>query len=366
MGRRKTALVLSGGGSRGAYQCGVWQALVELGIKIDIVVGVSVGALNGSMVVDGDVIKTANLWRDIETDMVFDVEADAGLPELVTEILLNGGAGTTGLQDLIARYVDEDALRKSPVDYGLLTIEIPSMKPHYLWKEDIPEGKLHDYITASASLFPALQAHEIDGKHFIDGGYEDVMPVLMPLEKGATDIIAVYLKAAGRLKHHNLKKAPNLTLIESKWDLGSVLFFDKDHTNRIMRLGYMDAMKAYGVYDGEYYSFIKGTFGKNTMKSADAAAKVFQLDPLILYGRESLLEALAKEIDKVADIFQNEKPIESLKEAVKISNKKLLTLFIIDNMKEFGKKSIFATPSAAKILKDEVAAARFILKAGLL
>ena len=107
MGRRKTALVLSGGGSRGAYQCGVWQALVELGIKIDIVVGVSVGALNGSMVVEGDVIKTANLWRDIETDMVFDVEADAGLPELVTEILLNGGAGTSGLQDLIARYVDE-------------------------------------------------------------------------------------------------------------------------------------------------------------------------------------------------------------------------------------------------------------------
>ena len=57
---RRTALVLSGGGSRGAYQCGVWQALSELGIKIDIVVGVSVGAINGAMVVQGDVIKTAN------------------------------------------------------------------------------------------------------------------------------------------------------------------------------------------------------------------------------------------------------------------------------------------------------------------
>ena len=49
MNERKIALVLSGGGSRGAYQCGVWQALEELGIKIDIVVGVSVGAINGAV-----------------------------------------------------------------------------------------------------------------------------------------------------------------------------------------------------------------------------------------------------------------------------------------------------------------------------
>ena len=362
MRKKRTALVLSGGGSRGAYQCGVWQALDELGVKIDIVVGVSVGALNGAMVMDGDVIKTANLWRRMETDMVFDVESDAGLPEIVHEMLINHGAGTTGLQDLVAQYVDEDAVRRSPVDYGLLTIEIPSMKPHYLWEEDIPEGKLHDYITASASLFPALQAHEIDGKYFIDGGYEDVMPVLMPLEKGATDVIAVYLKAAGKLKRQNLKKAPNLTLIESKWDLGSVLLFDKDHTNRIMRLGYMDAMKTYGVYDGEYYSFIKGSFNKAETKAADAAAKVFELDPLVLYGRESLMEALHEELVRLAEIHASEKPLESLKEALNVSNRKLLTLIIIDDLKRMGKKSIFASPAAGRLLKHEVPAAKFLLK----
>ena len=46
----KTALVLSGGGSRGAYEAGVWQALNELGVEIDIVTGASVGSLNGAMV----------------------------------------------------------------------------------------------------------------------------------------------------------------------------------------------------------------------------------------------------------------------------------------------------------------------------
>ena len=47
---KKTALVLSGGGARGAYEAGVWQALTELGIKIDIITGTSVGAINAAMV----------------------------------------------------------------------------------------------------------------------------------------------------------------------------------------------------------------------------------------------------------------------------------------------------------------------------
>ena len=47
---KKTALVLSGGGARGAYETGVWQALTELGIKIDIITGTSVGAINAAMV----------------------------------------------------------------------------------------------------------------------------------------------------------------------------------------------------------------------------------------------------------------------------------------------------------------------------
>ena len=71
--QKKVALVLGGGGSRGAYEAGVWQALTELGIEIDIVTGCSVGAINAAMVVQGNVDLTAQLWREIETRMVFDV-----------------------------------------------------------------------------------------------------------------------------------------------------------------------------------------------------------------------------------------------------------------------------------------------------
>ena len=47
------AVVLSGGGAKGAYQIGVWRALRKLNIKYDIITGTSVGALNGAMMVTG-------------------------------------------------------------------------------------------------------------------------------------------------------------------------------------------------------------------------------------------------------------------------------------------------------------------------
>ena len=77
MKKRKTALVLGGGGSRGAYEIGVWQALRELGIKIDMVFGTSVGSINGALIVQDDFDVAVKLWREITTNMIFDID----LPE---------------------------------------------------------------------------------------------------------------------------------------------------------------------------------------------------------------------------------------------------------------------------------------------
>lgn len=374
MKERKTALVLSGGGSRGGYQCGVWQALEELGIDIDIVVGVSVGAINGAMVVQGDSIKTANLWREMETDMVFDVEEELTLTDVAKEMIRNQGVGSSGLQNLLHQYVDEQAIRQSPIDYGLEVVEIPSFKPHFLWKEDIPEGQLSDFITASASVFPAIHAHEIDGKMYADGGYEDVCPAFMALEKGATDVIAVYLSALGRYRPDRLEKVPNLTMIKSKWDLGDVLSFDKLRSKRLIRLGYLDTMKTFGIFDGEYYTFVKDAFDKRTLKRADMAAKVFELDPLILYRRETFFQKLKDAVEEARhdmevlvelDLSSMDLTIAKLGALLKKVNKKTASVFIADHIREKGDESIFLKKYTGKILKEEVSAAKFLIAAEL-
>jgi len=378
MKNRKRALVLSGGGSRGAYQCGVWQALTELGKDIDIVVGVSVGAINGSMVVQGDVIKTANLWREMETDMVFDVENEMSPAEIAKEMIRNQGVGSTGLQKLLHEYVDEEAIRQSPVDYGLLVVELPGFKPHYLWKEDIPEGHLHDFITASSSVYPAIHAHQIGDKMYADGGYEDVCPAFMALEKGATEVIAIYLSALGRYRPERMEQVPNLTVIKSKWDLGDVLSFDKQRSKRLLRLGYLDTMKAFDIFDGEYFTFIKGCFDKRTLKRADTAAKIFELDPLILYQKDVFMERIA---DAVEMARQDKEELETLDrsagpvaeltpaklhELVRKVNRKTATVFIAEHIREKGGNSIFLKKYAEKILKEEVTAAKFLIAAELI
>ena len=59
----KYAVALAGGGSKGIYQVGAWKALKELGIEFEAVTGTSIGAVNGSFMVQGDITKAENMWK---------------------------------------------------------------------------------------------------------------------------------------------------------------------------------------------------------------------------------------------------------------------------------------------------------------
>lgn len=374
---KKTALVLGGGGSRGAYEVGVWQALSELGIKIDIVTGSSVGSINAAMVVQGDVDLTAQLWREIETHMVFDVPEGSQPIEYAREIVFNHGAGTSGLKNLLEKYIDEKQIRSSAMEYGIPVVSLPLFEAHYLYKEDIPQGRLVDYIIASSSAFPAIHSCEIDGVDYIDGGYADEIPVEMALAKGATHVFAVNLKGMGLVKHESIKKAPNLVYIEPKWELGNILIFDRANAKRIMRLGYLDTMKAVGIIDGKYFSFAKGSFDKNTLKLADACAKVFELDPLILYTKEIFSEHLTAaiktsgaEAKEAVEKYGRQHSFASFKEALAalkdVANRRTLTFLIAYNLKEKGASSVFLSRTALRLMPEPVYAARFLVKYNLI
>ena len=67
-------LVLEGGGGRGGFHIGVWQALRELNIEINGVTGTSVGALNGALFALGKYDEAVKLWSNIQTTDVLDVD----------------------------------------------------------------------------------------------------------------------------------------------------------------------------------------------------------------------------------------------------------------------------------------------------
>lgn len=264
----KTALVLAGGGSRGSYQIGVWQALRELAIDIDIVTGTSVGALNAALITIGDFENAFALWKSIRTDMVLDMVVDETLPlekrtiavikAFLSDYVRQGGTDSYPLKRLIDEYTNEDIIRNSPTACGIVVVDKSSLKPLELYIEDIGIGQLSDYLLASSSLFPAMKTCKIDGADFMDGGYYDNLPVELAMKKGADRIIAVDLEAIGIVRRGTLKLATDITIIKSHWNLGTILVFDNETILRNIRLGYLDAMKAFGAFDGIAYSFIKG------------------------------------------------------------------------------------------------------------
>lgn len=378
---KKTALVLSGGGSRGAYQIGVWEALSELDVTIDMVFGTSVGSINGAMVVQGDLELSRKLWQQMETDMIFDIET-SGLPSedawaYAKEIVLRGGAGTSGLGRLLREYIDEDRVRNAAADYGLVTVEFPSLEGHFLYKSDIPYGRLADYIMASASCFPAAQKYVIGDREFIDGGYRDNLPVEMALDRGATSIIAVDLHAAGIVRHSAVRKAKEVPdgfhMIESPLDLGNFLIFDKLNTGRIMRLGYLDTMREFGVYEGERYTFRKNTFSSHDLMGADSAAYCFRLDPCTVYDDAGITDALKKRTSQRIPKPSELSPREILAAAADIAEGIFdgdahgrLVIHIAEDLEERQENSIYLQPAIFDVLRREIQAANFLITCDLI
>ncbi len=257
-------IVLGGGGSKGAYQIGVWKALNELDIKYTAVTGTSVGALNGAFMAQHDFEEALYLWDNMDNTAVMNdmpqlTEKDNNFFDVMRaftrQIVLKGAVDISPLEELIKTKVDEDRLRKSDVEFGLVTVQVPSMQEKAVFAKDIPQGKLADYLLASASCFPAFKAHAIDDVRYIDGGYRNNIPVdlLEQTQNHIDEIIVVDVDGVGKIKE--IKAEKPITLIKSYWDLGNFLIFDGKQCRRNIQLGYLDTMKAFADYEGTIYTF---------------------------------------------------------------------------------------------------------------
>lgn len=261
-------LVLAGGGGKGSYHIGVWKALKEMNIKIKAVTGTSVGSLNGAFVAQDAYEDALNIWSNITVDQVLAVDRDYFSKLISMNISINKetiasslkhledfykkkGFDITPLKRLIETYVDEDLIRKSPISYGLVTVSLTDWKPLEIFIEDIPKGKLIDYMLAS-SFLPGFMPMELDGKRFLDGGFHDNLPINLIATKGINKIIAVDLKGFGR-KQAVKKKGLEITHISPSSDLGMTLEFDSSRARKNIQMGYLDTLKAFNYYGGNHY-----------------------------------------------------------------------------------------------------------------
>lgn len=259
-------LVLQGGGAKGGYHIGVWKALKELGIEIGAVTGTSVGALNGAMIAQGDYDKAYEIWNNMDPRLVIKDDPDI-YHQLVTKnydiknhqmyydyfrkIIHQRGLNIEPLVDLIDQIVDEEKIRQSAIDFGLVAVSLSDWKAIEVFVEDIKKGEIKDYMLASAYL-PAFKSQMIRGKKYLDGGFHDSMPINLMATKGYSEIVAVKLDAMGMVRHVKDKRL-NIRYISPSGDTGSMLEFDCDTSRNNLKMGYLDAMRSYGKYEGSSY-----------------------------------------------------------------------------------------------------------------
>ncbi len=258
-------LVLSGGGTKGAFEIGVWKALLEKNIPVDIVVGTSVGALNAAAIAQNDYDAALDFWEKLTINDVIalnssmtskyvdqgDLTSDRNLQLSFIKDIFDGGLDVTPLRDNLVNLLDEDKIRRSPIRLGLVTVNLKTFKPEQLMIEDIPEGKLHDYLMASAAL-PIFKLPEIDGATYIDGGFYDNVPINFLLNQGCKDIISVEFPALG-LRQKIKENDSRLTVISNSEFLGLTLEFDKDIITRNITMGYLDTLRALNYLQGKHY-----------------------------------------------------------------------------------------------------------------
>lgn len=224
MARRgpRTAWVLGGGGNLGSIQVGMLRALADRGEVPDLVVGCSVGALNGlAMAADPSpdgIERLRRTWLDVRGDALFPATKMSG-----PWMLLKKSPSLYpdhGIRDLIERCAPHDRIEDYPIPFECVATNLATGRAHWF-----DRGRVDRAVLASAALPAALPPVEIDGEQFIDGAVVDNVPISRALHHGIERIIVLHVGNFDRPRP--MPKRPIDVLLQS-FSIARNFRFDED------------------------------------------------------------------------------------------------------------------------------------------
>lgn len=207
----RVAFVLGGGGLRGAAEVGMIKALAKTNVQPDIVVGTSIGSINGAIAASGPLDEMAHqlegMWSHLESSGVL----RDGLMTRMTNLMRHRTHmhSNTAMRELLLEWLPYHDFEELPTPFqcSAACIETSSER----WFES---GTLIDAILASCAVPGLLPPVEVDGQHFIDGGVVNSIPISRALHLGATTI---YVLHVGNIE-------TELRLPQNAWDVAFVAF----------------------------------------------------------------------------------------------------------------------------------------------
>ncbi|GAA3227481.1 patatin-like phospholipase family protein [Nonomuraea helvata] len=206
----ETAYVLGGGGVLGAHEVGMLQALDEAGIGPDLVVGTSVGALNGAVIAAAPseaVARLVSLWR---SDVVRTAFTGSWVARLSTLAKTGTHLHSIGpLREVLSETVPVSRIEELEVPFQCVAASVERAAAHWF-----AEGPLVDAVLASCAVPGLLPPVVIGGEHFYDGGLVHSIPVGRAVRLGAKRVFVLHV---GRIER---PLAPPRRF----WEVGMVAF----------------------------------------------------------------------------------------------------------------------------------------------
>ena len=206
----QVAFVLGGGGVHGAAEVGMLRALSERSIVPDVVLGTSIGALNGALFAaepSSAIERLTDLWDNVDANNPFEaslIEQASTFARTGTHLHGNHRLRRLLLQQLPVRHFEDLQL---PFACVAASIERAGAR----WFD---QGELIQALLASTAVPGLLPPVKIDGEHHLDGGLVDSIPVGRAIELGAR---CIYVLQVGRIEQP-------LTPPNKPWEVGMVAF----------------------------------------------------------------------------------------------------------------------------------------------
>lgn len=183
----RLAIVLSGGGAKGAFQVGVLDALINKhGVKPKIVVGTSTGAIQALGVAQNDVAGLLAVWSQIKGNS----DIYTGRSGLIGGILGDKGLyGTAPLRKLLKKFYDPAKIAATGIELRLGVVSLQTGE-FQLVAQNAPD--LYNWVYASCAMpvfFDPLQTS--DKQQWVDGGVRDVTPLGSALELNPSGVLVI-------------------------------------------------------------------------------------------------------------------------------------------------------------------------------
>ncbi len=358
--RTKVALVLAGGGAKGAAHIGVLKALEEMRVPVDFITGTSMGAYVGGLYATGmsadeiesfidtvdwntgyrdRVNRSERRVRDKEYEDRYQLTTDLGLRwgEMRAPRGIVQGQGmlkilreTTGNLPPLVSFDD------LAIPYRSVATDIIELEPVI-----ISNGYLVDAMMASMSVPGALPPYEVNGRMLVDGGVTNNMPVDVARELGADVVIAVdistdykeeddfttFLTVADQLSNYLVRSTTNRqaeTLTDEdvflRPDVGDMETTEFDKMPEAFRKGYQAAMqnrdliKRYSLSSADYQKYVddKEDARRNLRYGDEIAVEDIVINNNSHYSKKLLENRLALEPGNTYSTKEIEQSVQDL------------------------------------------------------